>query len=67
MTIENVIVTTTFKYEKEEEDSGYRQSKKFEYLQLELPVPNGKLIYELRVTKEFVDSIELGAKLCKDA
>lgn len=63
MIFSDVVVKTEYKYEKED-DENYMRSDRVEYLVLEFPLPGGKAIYEIKISKEFKDNIEKAAELC---
>jgi hypothetical protein len=56
-TIDKVVVRVDSTYDYTED-----QRQKYK-LQLELPLPGGKAVYELPITKEFHDNITAAAKL----
>lgn len=58
MIIKNVIVETSARY-----NGNVMDSKKIPTLILKLPLPGGQAIYEIDITKEQQESLEIGAKL----
>lgn len=56
--IDKVVVRVDDTYDYSEERSQHKYK-----LQLELPLPGGKAVYELPITKEFHDNIVAASKL----